>query len=430
MDNIPLDPALEALMPSTDDLMEIDVLSAPQNESRKRSIPLPDVAGPNPKNSRKKTVKPRPKKAVKKKNQEPPEPPNKMPPIEEDHPPASVEANKPNSGDSSESEPDGDNPPKKKKAPNYLEHKDLQLCNSWLETTKDSRKGTDQSGTAFWETITNHYQSKISEPLQPLKSIKSHFGIIQHAVNKFHGCVNQINHRNPSGTTATNRISMALTLYTKLYEKPFQYISCYNLLSKAPKWIDYNAAMNKKAELKKPEKVSGPSSKVNTSVFSPLPGSLPSSTPAETAQLSSEASGDETARTGPTRPIGRKKAKLAYQEEKLDASNHEHLKKMAGAHVEIAEVVKKQQLLLQNAMSAQQKTLDCLADEAIMNKDLTGADEDVKRYYSLERKWILAQREQEIATPAPAQGPTRASSAAVIPACGSPSPLRCCTCAV
>ncbi|WAQ88447.1 hypothetical protein PtA15_9A574 [Puccinia triticina] len=88
MDNIPLDPALEALMPSTDDLMEIDVLSAPQNELRKRSIPLPDVAGPNPKNSRKKTVKPRPKKAVKKKNQEPPEPPNKMPPIEEDHPPA------------------------------------------------------------------------------------------------------------------------------------------------------------------------------------------------------------------------------------------------------------------------------------------------------------------------------------------------------
>ncbi|WAQ90005.1 hypothetical protein PtA15_11A697 [Puccinia triticina] len=83
---------------------------------------------------------------------------------------------------------------------------------------------------------------------------------------------------------------------------------------------------------------------------------------------------------------------------------------MAGAHVEIAEVVKKQQLLLLNAMSAQQKTLDCLADKAIMNKDLTGADEDVKR------KWILAQREQEIATPAPAQGPTTSSSSAPTPA--------------
>ncbi|WAR63624.1 hypothetical protein PtB15_17B224 [Puccinia triticina] len=228
MDIIPLDPALEALMPSTDNLMEIDVLSAPQNESRKRSIPLPDVAGPNPKNARK--VKPRPKKAVKKKNQEPPEPPKKMLPIEEDHPPASVEANKPDSRDSSD----------------------------------------------------------------------------------------------------------------------------------------------------------------------PLPGSLPSSTPAETAQSSSEAS--------------------AYQEEKLDASNHEHLKKMAGAHVEIAEVVKQQQLLLQNAMSAQQKTLNHLADKEIMNKDLTGADEDVKRYYSLKRKWILAQSEQEIATPAPAQGPTTLSSSAPTPA--------------
>ncbi|KAA1114451.1 hypothetical protein PGT21_009432 [Puccinia graminis f. sp. tritici] len=34
-----------------------------------------------------------------------------------------------------------------------------------------------------------------------------------------------------------------------------------------------------------------------------------------------------------------------------------------------------------------------------MNKDLTGADDDVKKYYILQRKRILDRLEQEMATP-------------------------------
>ncbi|EFP91473.2 uncharacterized protein PGTG_17723 [Puccinia graminis f. sp. tritici CRL 75-36-700-3] len=121
---------------------------------------------------------------------------------------------------------------------------------------------------------------------------------------------------------------MALTLYSKLHEKPFGYMCCYDLLSKAPKWQDYNTAMSKKL--------------ANANPSSPLPSSFPNSTPAETVHSTSNASGDETARGEPTCPMGQKKAKLAYQEEKLDASSHKHLKKMATAHIDIAEVAKKQ----------------------------------------------------------------------------------------
>jgi hypothetical protein len=136
----------------------------------------------------------------------------------------------------------------------------------------------------------------------------------------------------------------------------------------------------------------------NPNPSSPLPGFLPSSTPADTTRGTSDASEDESTQQEPTCPIGCKNSKIAYQEEKLDVSNHEHLKKMASAHVDIAEAVKNQK----DSISAQQSALERLADEAIMSKDLTGADEDVRRYYFLQRKKILARLEKEMSESGPA----------------------------
>jgi hypothetical protein len=146
---------------------------------------------------------------------------------------------------------DDDEGEKRSRAPNYLDNEDLQLCTTWLEMTEDGRKGTDQTGEAFWDSITTHYNLHIDDPKRSKKSLKNHWSLIQAAINKFHGCVNQINHQNPSGTTVSNRISMALSLYAKLNNnKPFAYLSCYDLLSKAPKWHEYNTSMDKKNESK------------------------------------------------------------------------------------------------------------------------------------------------------------------------------------
>ncbi|WAR61165.1 hypothetical protein PtB15_13B417 [Puccinia triticina] len=96
---------------------------------------------------------------------------------------------------------------------------------------------------------------------------------------------------------------------------------CYDLLSKAPKWHNYIASLAKKNEAKV-ERNGAP----NPS--SPSSSLLPSLTRDGTTNLTSDTSGDETACGGPTRPIGHKKAKVAYQEEKLDVTalkNHGYL---------------------------------------------------------------------------------------------------------
>ncbi|OAV98177.1 hypothetical protein PTTG_25685 [Puccinia triticina 1-1 BBBD Race 1] len=310
-----LNPALEALTPSiNNDPTEIKISTAPQKASRKRTcISAQDdstsTSVPTPKTNKKNANPKRRKKAAKKPIQEAPKAPKATKGTKDKS--ASNGDNEDEDGADSKLED-----AKKVRAANYLEHEDLHICTSWLEMTEDGLKGTDQTGTAFWDT---------------------------QSLNKFNGCVNQINHRNPSGTTATNRISMAFTLYTKLHDKSFGFMCCYNLLSKALKWHNYIASLAKKNKAKVERKgAPNPSS--------PSSSLLPSSTRDGTTNSTLDTSGDKTACGGPTCPIGFKKAKVAYQEEKLDASNHKHLKKMTTAHLEIADVVKKQQTSFESAI--------------------------------------------------------------------------------
>jgi hypothetical protein len=264
---------------------------------------------------------------------------------------------------------------KKTRAQNYAKRKDLQLCNSWLETTKDGRKGTNESGDVFWEMVSKHYRKQIPEPERSTKSLKNCWSIIQHAINKYHGCL-QMNHCNQSGTTSNNQTTMALLLYGKIQGQLFPYISCYKILINLAKWNAYHQNLEKKTNPKRDES-------------SPPPSSGPATT-----RATSDASGDHKGKDDVlTRPIGRKKAKLEYQEQQLDVSNHKELKKMVAAHCEIANVAKKQQM----SLDSQNTNLQCLANEAIMSQDLSGASDMVKRYYELEQKTIMERLEAEMA---------------------------------
>jgi hypothetical protein len=92
-------------------------------------------------------------------------------------------------------------------------------------------------------------------------------------------------------------------------------MKCYEILTKSAKWHKYNLALEKKNNPKKPS---------NNQQSSPPSSSVPSSAPV-TAKETSEASDNKTERGPPACPIGRKKAKIAYQEDKLDISNHKQL---------------------------------------------------------------------------------------------------------
>jgi hypothetical protein len=151
-------------------------------------------------------------------------------------------------------------------------------------------------GDAFWETVAKHYYKQISNPKQSAKSLKNCCSIIKQAVNRFHGCVQQINHQNPSGTSSSNRNTMAHSLYNKLQGKPFPYTCCYNILCKSSKWHNNNISLEKKND---------PKSTLTTVPSSPTPGLMPSSGPA-TVNVDLDGSGNKTLRAPPEHPIGKK----------------------------------------------------------------------------------------------------------------------------
>ena len=73
----------------------------------------------------------------------------------------------------SASDSDEDSIKKSSHACNYNRTEDKQLCDSWLDTTQNSRKGTDQKSEAFWDTVAKNYSKHISDPFRTAGSLKN-----------------------------------------------------------------------------------------------------------------------------------------------------------------------------------------------------------------------------------------------------------------
>ncbi|KAI7947678.1 hypothetical protein MJO28_009586 [Puccinia striiformis f. sp. tritici] len=96
---------------------------------------------------------------------------------------------------------------------NYTEKEDVQLCVSWVEISKDPKKGTNQILNSFWDPVANHYATHLPGSCQTLKSLQSRWGDhIQKEVNKFLGCVHQVDNLNPSGKTDSNQLQLVMTM--------------------------------------------------------------------------------------------------------------------------------------------------------------------------------------------------------------------------
>jgi hypothetical protein len=98
----------------------------------------------------------------------------------------------------------------------------------------------------FWSCIAKHFTSAMNNTTRTVVSIKSRWQTLQHAINKFCGCVHQINLSNQSGTNAEDQLSAAFKLYAATNPKPFNYLQCYNILSQAPKWVKHCSKLDKK----------------------------------------------------------------------------------------------------------------------------------------------------------------------------------------
>ncbi|KAI7948826.1 hypothetical protein MJO29_010491 [Puccinia striiformis f. sp. tritici] len=228
---------------------------------------------------------------------------------------------------------------------NYTEKEDVQLCVSWVETSEDPKKGTDQTLNSFWDALANHYATHLPGSRQTLKSLQSRWGDhIQKEVNKFMGCVHQVDNLNPSGKTDSNGFQLAMTTYSGLYNRPFGFLSCYQILVESPKWNKYCCSLEKKKERSKSN------SKRKNSASETQILDIMSTTDAADSQAPCpsdiECSGDDNS-SFPTRAIGRKRAKADEAAALIAQRNSDNIKKMAQAHSDIAAATKHQTALLE-----------------------------------------------------------------------------------
>ncbi|KNE89723.1 hypothetical protein PSTG_16816 [Puccinia striiformis f. sp. tritici PST-78] len=251
---------------------------------------------------------------------------------------------------------------------NYITEEDVQICLSWLETTKDPLNSTNQSGTTFWDRVHGHYLEQVPQYPRSADSVKSRFGIIQQLTTKFHGCVKQIILANQSGKTVGDRIPAALKLYIALKKdkgKDYTHMQCYHILSNAQKWLDYCDQLEHKrlADLKKNE------------LSSDNPQSDLASDTTTTAVPSMRS--DDT-----YRPTGNKKAKDARAQEAKDTKWKDDLIKVNRDLANHSES--------QSAILAEQKdALVAMSDESTMLIDLNSIPESKREFFEWRQHKVI-----------------------------------------
>ncbi|KAI7950707.1 hypothetical protein MJO29_009381 [Puccinia striiformis f. sp. tritici] len=249
---------------------------------------------------------------------------------------------------------------------NYTEKEDVQLCVSWVEISKDPKKGTNQILNSFWDPVANHYATHLPGSCQTLKSLQSRWGDhIQKEVNKFLGCVHQVDNLNPSGKTDSNQLQLS------------------------PKLNKYCCTLEKTKERSKPN------SKPKNSASEIQILNVMSATNAADSQApwaSDIKCSRDNISSFPTRTIGRKCAKADKAAALTAQRNSDNIEKMAQAHPNIAALLPNIKLLSLTTLHQ--------AEKAIMYRDTSQMSGPMKMNYESEQARILARIAQEDAATA------------------------------
>ncbi|XP_020255045.1 glutathione S-transferase T3-like [Asparagus officinalis] len=139
---------------------------------------------------------------------------------------------------------------KKKKAytrsENWTVHEDKLLVSAWLNTSQDAIQGTGQHKDKFWHRANDYFILYSTDPTSRTPNQMMHrWSTIQLSVNKFCGCVAQIEGRQRSGTGIIDQTAEVKELYQSLYGKPFVFDHCWVELRHHQKWIQQMESYNK-----------------------------------------------------------------------------------------------------------------------------------------------------------------------------------------
>ncbi|XP_020271736.1 glutathione S-transferase T3-like [Asparagus officinalis] len=129
---------------------------------------------------------------------------------------------------------------------NWTVHEDKLLVSAWLNTSQDSIQGTGQHKDKFWHRANDYFIQYSTDPTNRTPNQMMHrWSTIQLSVNKFCGCVAQIEGRQRSGTGIIDQTAEVKELYQSLYGKPFVLDHCWVELRHHQKWNQQMETYNK-----------------------------------------------------------------------------------------------------------------------------------------------------------------------------------------
>ncbi|KAL6623056.1 hypothetical protein ACP70R_032935 [Stipagrostis hirtigluma subsp. patula] len=195
--------------------------------------------------------------------------------------------------------------PNQKRSKNFNEKEDALLVSAWLNISTDAVHGTNQNRGAFWKRIFDFYQeNKDFTSDRSQNSLSHRWTSIQENVNKFCGCVSQIERRRQSGATYHDNLFKA----EDKENKSFQFLHCWNILRNEPKWREKQMQLTalKQASKKRPK----------TNIDSTTRTSIPINDEGRSNDVGENGTPETEA---PKRPMGKKKAKAALRRPGGDA---------------------------------------------------------------------------------------------------------------
>ncbi|XP_015689098.2 uncharacterized protein LOC102708776 isoform X1 [Oryza brachyantha] len=182
-----------------------------------------------------------------------------------------------------------------KRTKNFRDDEDRLLVSAWLNIGMDPIQGSDQPLGAYWRRIHQYFHAnKTFDSDRTQGPLMNRWGVIQHDVNLFCGCLSKIETRNQSGCSVDDKVSLFVTNETMscmficdilvnayffcvcylhiasacamfkaedIKNTNFAYMHCWKILKDMPKWIAWknHRAATKIASNKKQKTVSNSS---------------------------------------------------------------------------------------------------------------------------------------------------------------------------
>jgi hypothetical protein len=90
---------------------------------------------------------------------------------------------------------------------NFTLDEDNQLVQSWIEISLDAVQGNEQKHKRYWQRVCEFFhENKTFDSHRNQNSLMNRWSVIQQAVNKFCGCLAQVESKHQSGQTEQDKV--------------------------------------------------------------------------------------------------------------------------------------------------------------------------------------------------------------------------------